>query len=167
MKKLVKGLGNLSRLCEKIGEIAIGICGIGILISMLFAIIPRTFLGFSYAWPEELSRYFMIWVAFIGASVAMKRSELVSFEFFISMFRGKSKYVVNLVIRAITIYFLIVFIRVGTQMLPSYMKSRAIGLPITLFWPALGLYIGGIFMTIHTVNAIVQDILKLSGKEDA
>lgn len=164
MDKFVKGMELLSGCCERIGEIAIGICGIGILISMLFAIVPRTFLGFSYAWPEELARYFMIWVAFVGASVALKRSELVSFEFFVSLFHGKNKYIASLIARAITFYFLVVFIRVGIQMLPSYMKSRAIGLPITLFWPALGLFIGGIFMLIHTVNGILHDILELKGK---
>lgn len=167
MNKFVKGMELLSDLCERIGEIAIGICGIGILISMLFAIVPRTLLGFSYTWPEELSRYFMIWVAFVGASVALKRSELVSFEFFVSLFRGKNKYIASLIVRGITFYFLAVFLRVGVQMLPSYMKSKAVGLPITLFWPALGLFIGGIFMLVHTVNGILHDILELKGRGEA
>ncbi|MCI8660765.1 MAG: TRAP transporter small permease [Lachnospiraceae bacterium] len=151
----------------KIGEMIIGICGIGILISMIFAIIPRTLFGFSFAWPEETSRYLMIWVAFIGSSVAMKRCELVSFEFFVSMFHGKNKFAAALIARAITLYFLVIFLHVGVQMLPSYMKSKAVGLPITLFWPALGLFVGGIFMLVHTIDGGLHDILSLMGKEGA
>lgn len=159
-------MDSLSGICGKIGEVAIGICGIGILVSMIFAIVPRLFFGFSFAWPEEVARYLMIWVAFVGSSVAMKRSELVSFEFFVSLFKGKRKYIAHLVSRAITLYFLVAFIWVGTQMLPSYMKSRAIGVPITLFWPALGLFVGGVFMLVHTLDGGLHDILALAGKEE-
>ena len=59
-----------------------------------------------------------------------------------------------------------VFVIVGTQMLPSYMKSRATAVPITLFWPALGLFVGGVFMLIHTIDAGLHDILILAGKEE-
>lgn len=166
MKEVIKVLDRLSSICGKIGEIAIGICGLGILISMVFAIVPRMFFGFSFAWPEEVARYLMIWVAFVGASVALKRSELVSFEFFVSLFHGKRKHVANLISRVITLYFLVVFVIVGTQMLPSYMKSRATAVPITLFWPALGLFVGGVFMLIHTIDAGLHDILILAGKEE-
>lgn len=166
MKGLIKGLDYLSSTCRTLGETIVGICGIGILVSMIFAIIPRAFFGFSFAWPEETSRYLMIWVAFIGSSVAMKRCELVSFEFFVSMFHGKNKFIANLIAKAVTLYFLLVFINVGIQMLPSYMKSRASGLPITLFWPALGLFIGGIFMLIHTIDGGIHDVLGLIGKEE-
>lgn len=165
MTRLVTAIDGISAICGRIGEIIIGICGLGILISMLFAIVPRSFLGFSYAWPEEVSRYLMIWVAFVGASVALKRSELVSFEFFVSLCRGKSKYMANLTARLITLYFLVIFIQVGTQMLPSYLKSKASGVPITLFWPALGLFVGGIFMLVHTVDGGIHDICGLMGKE--
>lgn len=167
MKGLIHRLDLLSEFCMKIGEVIIGICGIGILISMLFAIVPRTFFGFSFAWPEETSRYLMIWVAFIGSSVAMKRCELVSFEFFVSMFHGKNKRGATLIARIITLYFLVIFLNVGVQMLPSYMKSKAVGLPITLFWPALGLFVGGILMLVHTIDGGIHDILVLTGKEEA
>lgn len=167
MKDLIHLLDSLSGFCMKIGEIIIGICGVGILISMIFAIVPRTLFGFSFAWPEETSRYLMIWVAFIGSSVAMKRCELVSFEFFVSMFRGKNKFAATLIARAITLYFLVIFLHVGIQMLPSYMKSKAVGLPITLFWPALGLFMGGIFMLVHTIDGGIHDVLGLMGKEEA
>lgn len=165
MKIFIQSVDFLSKACQKIGETVIGICGIGILVSMIFAIVPRTFFGFSYAWPEEVSRYLMIWVAFVGASVAMKRGELVSFEFFVSLCRGKRKYIANLIARAFTLYFLIFFIQVGIQMLPSYMKSKAVGVPITLFWPALGLFVGGLFMLVHTIDGGIHDILGLTGKE--
>lgn len=166
MMSLMAVTDRISEVCGKIGEVVIGICGIGILVSMMFAIVPRSLLGFSYAWPEEVSRYLMIWVAFVGASVALKRSELVSFEFFVSLCRGRYKYAASLIARMITLYFLVIFIQVGTQMLPSYLKSRASGVPITLFWPALGLFVGGIFMFVHTINGVIHDICGLTGKEN-
>lgn len=45
MKGLIKGLDYLSSTCRTLGETIIGICGIGILVSMIFAIIPRAFLA--------------------------------------------------------------------------------------------------------------------------
>ena len=53
-----------------------------LLVSLMIAVVGlnvfcRYLLGFSWAWGEELPRYAMVWIAFIGGSVAVKRGEMM------------------------------------------------------------------------------------------
>ena len=53
-----------------------------ILVSVMIAVVGlnvfcRYLLGFSWAWGEELPRYAIVWIAFIGGSVAVKHGQMM------------------------------------------------------------------------------------------
>ena len=168
MKKVIRFFDALSNICDKVGIVIICITGFGILVSMLCGVFSRVFLEFAFIWPEETSRYLLIWTTFVGSSVALKRGELVRFEFILNLFKSKkSERIVELVGRFFLLAFLIAFLIIGTEAIPIYSKSRAVGLPITLIYPASGLFVGGSFMLIHTIDNILNDIAFLFKKEVA
>ena len=59
-----------------------------LLVSLMIAVVGlnvfcRYLLGFSWAWGEELPRYAMVWIAFIGGGVAVKRGEMMLISFLV------------------------------------------------------------------------------------
>ena len=51
----------LSTLCAKLGKVIILVGGTGILLSMAIGVFSRALLPQAYVWPEEVSRYLLIW----------------------------------------------------------------------------------------------------------
>ena len=65
---------------------------LGIMLAVaLFTVFTRYFLGKSFAWSEELTRYLIIWISFLGAAVGYKEEGLVFFDMIVNIVKGKNK----------------------------------------------------------------------------
>ncbi len=165
MTKLVTFIDALSDHVEKAGKAILLVCGIGILASMTCGVFSRSFLPRSFMWPEELSRFMLIWATFVGGSVAMHNKGLVRFEFVINLFRGKAYATMELIGHIFSMIFIVVFVKVGIELIPYYMKAMGTTVHVQMIWPASGVILGGVFMGVHMFAFICHDILKLAGKE--
>ncbi|MDD5015704.1 MAG: TRAP transporter small permease [Atribacterota bacterium] len=130
-------------------------CFLGVTVLVLCTqVFFRYVLGSSITWAEELARYSFIWVVFLGASIALKRAELVGVSVFVShMPLHLSKIVIiisNLIILAfllIVIIYAIIFCKLNWGQV-----SPAMRIPMT--YPYLAIPIGCSLMLFYTVNVI-------------
>lgn len=61
-------------------------------------VVRRYFFSLTYTWSEELIRYFMIWLSFLGAPVAYRQGGLVAFEMLSNkVSKQKKEYLFSLV----------------------------------------------------------------------
>ena len=167
MTKLVGFADAASDCVEKAGKAILLVCGIGILGSMICGVFSRTFLPRSFMWPEEVSRFMLIWATFVGGSVAMHNKGLVRFEFVINLFHGKAYTAAELLGHVFSMIFIVIFVKVGIGLIPYYMKAMGTTVHIRMIWPASGVLVGGVFMAVHMFAFICHDVLKLAGKEPA
>ncbi len=79
--------------------------GIMLLIMSLLAflqVITRYVFFYSIIWSEEVTRYLMVWLTFIGAALAICKQDHISIDMFTSFFQKKTgrnfKVVLNLII---------------------------------------------------------------------
>ena len=90
MTRITVWIDWISTLCAKMGKVIVLVGGTGILLSMAIGVFSRALLPQAFVWPEEVSRYLLIWCTFIGGSVALHNKNLVRFEFIINLFKGKA-----------------------------------------------------------------------------
>ncbi len=124
------------------------------LISALFTVFTRYFLGKSFAWSEELIRYLIIWVSFLGAAVAYKEEGLVFFDMIVNAVRGKKRRNLLLFNNTVTLVFMgCIFVNsIQTIMMPSVAKQISIGLQISMAIPFLAVPLGLGLMIIFGIN---------------
>jgi C4-dicarboxylate transporter DctQ subunit len=82
-------LKNLKRSFEQIED---GLVILGIVLTMLITfgnVITRYVFHVGAGWSEELVRFIMIWVTFIGMSIAIRTGSHVSIDFFVKRLGGK------------------------------------------------------------------------------
>lgn len=123
-----------------------------IMVMTAFAqVIFRYLLSSPIGWAEELIRYAAVWMTFIGASVALRRGELVAVEFLTSRLAGLSKRISFILAHACVICFMIVLIKNGFDLfrfaLETQQKTPALQLPIAYAY--LSLPVGGIAMLVQ------------------
>ena len=165
MTRITVWIDWISTLCAKMGKVIVLVGGTGILLSMAIGVFSRALLPQAFVWPEEVSRYLLIWCTFIGGSVALHNKNLVRFEFIINLFKGKAYTVAEIVGHLLSLVFLVLFTRIGIDLIPYYLNSVGTTVPIQLIWPAAGVLLGGAFMVIHMISQVCHDILRLTGRE--
>ena len=131
------------------------------LLSAMFVIINlqvffRYFLNLPLDWSEEISRLFLIWMTFIGSSVAVKRNEHLMVEMFINKFppRLRSHWLRGLRIVSILILLMIIVSSFELLDMTRNQPSAILGFPTSLFF--LSLPIGFLLMIVYLFNQILR-----------
>nr|WP_312578356.1 TRAP transporter small permease [Sedimentibacter sp.] len=145
-----KALNKIAVLVKYFLGVLLGI----MLVSALFTVFTRYFLGKSFAWSEELIRYLIIWVSFLGAAVAYKEEGLVFFDMIVNAVKGKKRRNLLLFNNTVTLIFVgFIFVNsIQTIMMPSVARQISIGLQISMVIPFLAIPLGMGLMIIFGIN---------------
>ncbi len=151
--------GVLSIASKYLDAAALVCCGILLILMVVvvFAqIIFRFFIGSSLSWSEELARYLMIWLSFLGASAGVRRGAHVGVEFLLRSLPGRKRAFLSKLILALgLLFFLIVFWK-GITILKvvRYQSSPAMG--ISMMYPYMAISVGGFISLIHILDALLS-----------
>lgn len=109
------------------------------------------------SWTEELSRYIMIYVAFIGASNGVYQWNNVGVDLVINRMPKKGKYFLNLVIRVTVLIFWIVVLYLGLHYFPRVggrQFSASMGFP--LLYAQISLIVGACLCVLQSLGQIIS-----------
>jgi len=129
-------------------------------IVILAQIISRSFLGYSIYWSEEFARYCLIWITFIGASLAYRNLELAAFDLLLNNIPKKIKWIYSIIIDFILLSFFGILIYYG--FLQTFKPSTLIQLSPAMRAPMWIVYLsaplGFTFMFVYALDSLVQTI---------
>ena len=124
------------------------------LIVVILEVITRT-AGATLIWTEELSRWLLVWMTFIGASVVLREKGHIRVEFFISICPKQFGKVINLISQFGILLFLCFFIILSWWVAVDALGMKGDIILLPMFYPKLALVLGGGLMLIHQLHAIV------------
>jgi TRAP-type C4-dicarboxylate transport system permease small subunit len=113
-------------------------------------------INLSVPWSEELSRYFMIWLIFLGAAYACRRGQLISLTIVVDNLPARLRHAANLATAIICIAFYAMLIQVGM----AAIRSGFIEMSPVLQFPKAYVYaampIGGAIMILNTLAFLAE-----------
>lgn len=114
-------------------------------------VLSRYFLPVPVSWTEELARYSLIWLTFIGAAMAIHSKGHFVLEVVLNKLSPKFKYIVQIWILIILAVFLAVNAYSATMILKvlQYQTSAALQVPMSYVY--LSMPVGSVFMLIHVI----------------
>jgi len=108
-------------------------------------------------WTEELSRYMMIYIAFVGASNGIREWSMVGVDFLLNKFPNKARFAMNLAIRVTILAFWIVIVYLGINIFPKVgIKQFSASMGFPLFYAQLSIIIGGVICALQTIGQTVK-----------
>lgn len=138
------GPALLKRIDDGLVQLEKAIMGIGLFATtvIIFAnVIARYVFQNSFVWAEELARYNIIWVAFIGMSLCARLGGHVSMDVLFSRLRGPSRLFVWRFINVVTTGFCVYLAFTGWLLVSSVWRtgqiSPATGLPMWVVYLAV------------------------------
>ncbi len=166
MVSVKNGVEAVSSILNRAAEyLLIGlIAGISILIFV--QVVFRYGFNHSIYWSEEVGRYTLIWITFIGASVGFKKKVHVGVDFLYRALGIKTRNILT-VVSDLSILVLALVLAVYGIKLTSFVRfqtSAALLIPMSV--PYSAIWIGGILTAVHSFSFLLYDITVFFGRND-
>jgi len=130
-----------------------------LLVAATLQVLSRYVLEAPLPWTEELARFLLVWVAFLGSASVARRKMHIAVEFFSNKFKGKVAGVVNTLLYLIMAIFLAILFYGTLVMFESSWPVHAGTMPwLRMSWVYLGAIIGVAVMLIYVLNHLVREI---------
>jgi C4-dicarboxylate transporter DctQ subunit len=114
----------------------------------------RYIFGHSLIFTEELSRYLMVWIVFLGGAIAIRDGSHIKINVFVIRLNTKIRQILQTVAHALTLAFLVVITIEGIRILPRQLYQMCITIDISLFYFYLAIPTGSILMIIFLLPYI-------------
>lgn len=114
-------------------------------------VIGRYFFGVSLKWAEELVRYTLIWLTFIGSSACVRKQKHVSIDVLLLKLQNSKRIIAEKIINMISFLFCIIITYYGINITYSLILSKQISsaMMIPMYLAYLSIPIGGGFMSLR------------------
>jgi TRAP-type C4-dicarboxylate transport system permease small subunit len=126
----------LERLLKAVVVMILAVLG-AILFSQVFT---RYVLSFSVSWSEELSRYLLVWLSLLGASMAFRKREHIAVQLANYYLGARANHVINLFVDLMIMTFAWTLIKYGRMLVEQNMAQYSWAvpwLPIGMIYSAL------------------------------
>ncbi len=119
-------------------------------------VIARFVFNRALPWPEEISRYLMIWACFLGSSLAVKYGEHIGVIFIVKRIPDGIRKYISLIVKLAVIVFLAFAAYHGFRMLEmtSRQVAPASGLNMAIAYAAIP--VGSLFGLVHAIVNIFE-----------
>ena len=119
----------------------------GLVLCSFLQVFFRYTMNLPLSWTEESSRYFLIWVAFLGGGIAFAEKAHLGVDIIVARFPYNIRKVVKIVVDALIVLFAGIIFKEGVGMIKVNMvqTSPALGVPMGYIYAAIPigfLYIG-------------------------
>jgi C4-dicarboxylate transporter DctQ subunit len=122
-------------------------------------VVLRYLFKHSLIFTEELSRYLMVWIVFLGSALAIRDGSHIHINFLTKRFNPKNQRWLRLSALLLTFVFLVFIAVEGLKFLPQQLHQMCITIDISLFYFYLAIPVGSILMILFLLPAL-KDIFR-------
>jgi len=131
----------------------------GIIVAIVTAEVTLRYLfSHSMIFTEELSRYLMVWIVFLGSALAIRDGSHIHIQILVKRLGPRMQQNVKLASYALIIAFLVFITVEGLKILPRQLQQMCITIDISLFYFYLAIPVGSILMIIFLLPIIRQTL---------
>lgn len=126
--------------------------------TVVLQVLSRYVMKMPFPWVEELARYLMIWVGFLGCSIAARRGAHISITFFVNRLPERFAQLVSLLVNLCIVSFLVALIKYGVELMSFTRFQKAATLPCSMSWAYAAIPVGSALVLIEYVGQIASNI---------
>jgi len=156
MQQVIKAIDAINRVVGILLAAMLGVMSILIILQ----VISRFVINFPLTWSEELSRYLMIYIVFLGAGLAMRHNNLISIELLPELLSGNKRRAVIILVMIISIIFFAILFKQGIDILSMVKMQSSPGLQLSMSIPYASIPIGSFVLAINSLAVILDQLSK-------
>lgn len=134
---------------------------------VIVQIASRFVLPFSIHWTDEVARYAMIYVTFLGAALALRHARLIAIELLPESLPFRARTILKLTTLVLSMGFFLVLIVQGWAMVGSVAGQTSAAAQFSMGIPYAAIPIGAMLLLMNSVALILELVLALRAGEEA
>ena len=156
MKRLLDGV---NRAVEYVVSLMLLVMVIVVFLQVIF----RFVLHSSLPWSEELSRYILVWISFLGASIGVRRGAHIGVEVVTNLLPYGLKKGVSLLATLCAAAFFVLMVVYGYKILSIVSGQLSPAMEISMAIPYSSIFVGGILMFLYSIDTAITIV---AGRKD-
>ncbi|PIE54408.1 MAG: C4-dicarboxylate ABC transporter substrate-binding protein [Dethiosulfovibrio peptidovorans] len=142
-------------------------CASALLVAMVVIVFLQVLFRFvirsSLPWSEEAARYILVWLSFLGASIAVRRHGHVGVEALVKLLGATPRRMVSMVALFMALLFFGFLAVYGFKILGMVFYQSSPAMEISMAIPYSALFGGAILMTIYTTFDLLSVLFDRGG----
>ncbi len=155
-----KEMNRVSDFIDKIITWIVVILTLALSILMAVGVFYRYVLNNSIYWSGEVSRYLLVYITFLGATVAYKRGAHVGIDILVERFSKPIRKFISLLIIVCFIVFWSIILIKSFKLYPLYILQKTATLEIPYAIPFTSLPLSAGIWIIHCLNDLIKILRK-------
>jgi TRAP-type C4-dicarboxylate transport system permease small subunit len=148
----VHALNRAVDLLNAVLRVVILLMAAGIFAIIVFTVITRYGFNYVLSWSEEVPRYLLIWISFLGAAVCVDLKDHIAFDYLYKRFPLPLRAVVQLLINAAIFAFGWIMVVYGIQFVQAFGGDMMESIPFTNVWYYPALPISGALIMLYSLR---------------
>ncbi len=112
----------------------------------------------SVPWTEEMARYLMIWIVFLGSAIACRKGQLIALEFLVDAAPEPFGRILRVCALAISLVFFAMLVWLGWHYVTGNFIERSPVMQIRMSWVYVSLPIGAVLMVVNTLCLAIEEM---------
>lgn len=146
----------------EIVKAASNVCLAAMFVVVMIGVVSRYVMASPIRWSDELARYLMIYMVFLGSAVSFRAEKHPSLTFLIDKLPKNARLIWDSVIDLLVLVVLVMVIHGGLEMLDGP-SGRTPALRMRYSWIYVAIPIGGAAMVIEVCLRILSRVLRVVG----
>ncbi|MCR4440637.1 MAG: TRAP transporter small permease [Peptococcaceae bacterium] len=124
------------------------------LIIMSLEVVRRYLFGLTWSWSEEVVRYLLIYVTFLGGAAAFRSGSMVSFDLVLSRFPQRVQDILSVIVNTVCLVFIGFILVLGFKKVitPNMISQVSPSSGIAMWIPYASIPIGMFFLLLYIIE---------------
>ncbi len=142
----------------KLLRVFILVLATAIFVIITMAVFMRYVLGTSFSWTEEVPRYLLIWISFLGAAVAVQRGEHIAFDLLYNRLPPRLRLALFWLLNLLVLAFGWIMLRYGIVFVQEFGSDLMETIPYTNYWYYPAMPISGGLIMLFAVQSLAHSL---------
>jgi TRAP-type C4-dicarboxylate transport system permease small subunit len=157
MRFVLAGIDGLNRAIGwALAALLAGICCVVMLQVLVRFVLTPAGLSFPAAWTEELARYLLCWMVFLGAAYGCRRAQLMALDFAVSKLPGAFGQAARYVSLVICLGFFVLLVQVGWTFVEFGRTEASSVMRLSMHWVYAAIPVGCALMIVNTIGLMLE-----------
>ena len=132
-----------------------------IFIIVLFTVFSRYLFNYVASWSEEVPRYLLVWIGFLGAALAVRQDEHIGFDYIFNKLPPTGQKILALLLNLGIVIIGLIMLVYGIDFVKQFGSDWMESIPYTNTWFYISLPVSGALILLYILRDQIKAILTL------
>lgn len=129
-------------------------------------VFTRYVLNFVPSWSEEVPRYLLVWITYLGAGLAVNYKEHISLDFFFNLMPVRARQIGAMILNVLIAIVGLIMVVYGIGLVNHFGDDLMESIPVRNFWLYLAMPVSGVLMLLYIIQQMWKQFLGLGEKQE-